>query len=104
VPKSRVKGGAGCRRAELRAAPGAGLIGGSAGCWAQLGEALELGAVMGIGRRNRRRRPGDDAVKQEVLGTTRGWRGEGSGVVTGDGGAPVNFSSLTASSAKAFGF
>jgi hypothetical protein len=54
-------------------------------------------------------------VKQAVSGTTGRWRGEVgggtddvrrevSGVVAGDGSAPVNFSSLMASIAKSFSF
>jgi hypothetical protein len=50
-------------------------------------------------------------VKQVVSGTTGGWHGEagggensvrreGSGMVAGNGDAPANFSSLTASIAK----
>jgi hypothetical protein len=54
---------------------------------------------------------GDGAVKQAVSGVTKGRRGgdddvrrEGSSVVEGDSGAPMNFSSLTASIAKSSGF
>jgi hypothetical protein len=50
-------------------------------------------------------------VKQAVSGVTKGRRGgdddvrrEGSSVVEGDSGAPMNFSSLTASIAKSSGF